>query len=233
MTSSDCYPEIQAPLNPDRKESERAKVLESLGFPRNPFLPRVGGLGGVQTQQAAGLMALTCMVAEMLYEIEGARKRKRVTFHDNWGTPYDDDSVTHGWFLPYFELSESAFCELDPFGRLMGDGVPVAWIGVEVPIESILAGLDGGFGFGTHVFVEGEWDWKMIPVTDGSEAVKYWVDHDLKDSSSLYVRVEIGGRMKSALKSDLQRVIDEARKFLSERAEEPKPAGKKPSHTSR
>jgi hypothetical protein len=231
VTPEECYPEITAPLNPDRSDSGRTEVLQQLGFAIDPFLPTVSGLGRVEAQTAAGAMALICVVADMLYEIGGAGKGNRVTFHNYWGTPYDDEFISHGWFLPNLELSESLSCELDPFGRLLGDGVPTAWVGVEAPINTIFARLDGGSGFGTHVYLEKEWQWKMIPVADGSEAVRYWVGHDL-DASNLYVRIEISGRMKGALKSDIERVIKEGEDFLSVGAGKPRRAGKKANRAS-
>jgi hypothetical protein len=229
VTSEGCYPEIDAPLNPERSRLGRTEVLEHLGFLSDPFLPQVSSLGLVEAKNAAGTMALTCMVADILYEIE----HKRVTFHRYAGYLYNDDFVTNGWFVPIVELSGSLYCELDPFGRLLGDGVPAAWVEVDVPIGTIVARLDRGSGFGTHVYLDdGKWQWKTIPVADGTHAVKHWINGGLNETANLCVRVEIVGRMKSSLKSDLERVINEARRFLSAPTGKLRRAGRTANRTS-
>lgn len=229
VTSEECYAEIKAPPNREVTESGRREVLQQLGFVTNPLLPDVSSLGRVEAKKAAGLMALTCMVADILYELE----KKRITLRRDWDNLADDDYVANGWFLPTLELSGPVDCSLDPFGRLLQDGVPSVWVSVTPSIDNIFGRLQQGSGYGTHVYLEdGEWQWKMIPVADGGEAVRYWVDRGLGEDVELCVRLEISGRMKSSLKSDLERVINDAREFLSAGAGKPRGAGKKANRTS-
>jgi len=158
------------------------------------------------------MMALTCMVAEILYEVE----RKKVSFQRFEDYLYDDDFVSKGWYVPNVELAGSVHSELDPFGCFMQDGVPVVWVAVVAPVEKIHARLEHASGFGTHVYLDdGEWQWKTIPIADGKQAIDHWMDRGLNVNVNLSVRLEILGRMRSSLKSDLERVIKEARTFLA------------------
>jgi hypothetical protein len=210
LNPTQCYPEINAPPNGKVTEAGRAEVLQQLGFATDLFMANVQTLGVAEARKAGSIMALISMVADILNEVES----KRVGFQRYWGFEYDKDCVSAGWYVPNVELKGQVFCELDPFGCFLGDGVPTAWVGVVMPLDKVFARVKRGPGFGTHVYLDDSegYNWKTIPIVDGIEAIEYWADRGLNDGVNLIQRIEVLGRMKSSLKSDFDRVIKEARK---------------------
>jgi hypothetical protein len=208
VNPTECYSERKAPPNRKVTESGRIEVLQQLGFSTDLFMPNVQTLGVAEARKAGSIMALICMVADILNEVES----KRVGFQRYWGFEYDKDYVSAGWYVPNV-LNGQVFCELDPFGCLLGDGVPTVWVEVDMPLDKVYSRVDGGSGFGTHVYLDnGKWEWKTIPIVDGIRAVKYWADRGFNEEVNLIQRIEILGRMKSSLKSEFDRAIKEARK---------------------
>jgi len=213
VTEAECYWDIKAPPNREVTDAGRSEVLQQLGFATDPFMPVVGTLGTAEAKKAAGLMALTYMVADILYKLE----RRKANFQRDWDSEQDKNFVDHGWFVPSINLTGKVVCELDPFGRLLEDSFPTAWVEIELSLENVSARLDRGTGFGTHVYLDdGAWKWKTISIADGIGAIKYWADRGLDETVKLMQRIDIVGRVTESLRSDFERVIRDARKCVAD-----------------
>ena len=204
----ECIAEIKAPLNRDVRDAGRTQVLQQLGFSTDLFFPPVLTLGSSEARAASRIMVLTCMVADLINTFEPRRKFVFQTYRD---VAYDEDFVSRGWYMPTFDLPGEVLCELDPFGCLLEDGVPTLWVEIEIPLEEALARVSEGSTFGTHVYLQrGEWEWKTVSILDGL-AVKYWADRGFSDVVYLLQRVNILGRLKASLRSQLETVIQAAK----------------------
>jgi hypothetical protein len=213
VNRTDCFPEVAALPN-RTTESQRSDVLQQLGFAKDIFTPNVCTLGVAEARTAGGIMALTSLIADIVYELE----RRKANFQKYWDSEQDKNFVEHGWFVPSIDFSGKVGCELDPFGRLLEDGFPTAWVEIELSsLESVSATLDRGSSFGTHVYLDdGGWKWKTISIADGTSTIKYWADRGLDQTFKLMQRIEILGRVRESLKSDFKRAIKEARKCLTD-----------------
>jgi hypothetical protein len=209
VSDGNCYPRIKAPQNADVTEDGRSEVLKQLGFAKDIFMPAAQTLGITEAKKAGGIMALTCMIADVLQELE----HRKVNFQKYWGDAYDEDCVVGGWYVPNLDLSGKVFCELDPFGCFLGDGLPVAWVEVAITLEETYSRLERESDFGTHIFLENDRaEWRTIALSDGRNAIKYWADRGFTVGNLLH-RIEILRRAREALRTNFESVIRDARKI--------------------
>src|ERR1700730_16090077 len=137
VSEANCLPRIKAPHNADVTKAGRSEVLQQLGFAKELIMPNVETLGNHQDISAGGIMALMCLIGDILFELE----HRKADLRAGWDSAQDLNFILHGWYVPIVDLTGQVICELDPFGRLLKDGFPTVWVEVELPLGGIFARL--------------------------------------------------------------------------------------------
>lgn len=204
VSKGKCEEPIPARPNQSVDAEKREEVLRQIGLVEDNDFPPIETLSSKDAMLAASAVAL-CTCVTLLFK-EG--KTSKFTWDYT-----DHEYIKHGWFSPSWDCGNNVIVEMDPFGRYLMDGKPVAWVFIEYDEKGLNSFLLKEQTFGTHCFFDNEkWSWKTIPLADLSKSVISNLKQQGYDSYIGHA-VDLVGRNPNKLKDELKRLIGQAKKL--------------------
>lgn len=205
VDANKCEAVRDADRNKEVDEDDRKTLLEEIGLGKALRFPSIPTLGTDAAINAAKTMALMCMVEYVYKEIMGPKK----SFNLSWYFDDISEAATYArdehWFITGDYAKDGPLgVELDPFGCYLDDGVPVAWICMEVSKDKMLAEAKTSTALWSHWYWDVENAFDVVPVGD-VEAVASM----RKDSTNFYLlrRIELMGRNVQDVKKEMTQIL--------------------------